>query len=174
MAKLFSSSSSPSASSNSNNNTGDNVAQPISFIEYASRHGAQALLGRFRHRPGYFDEAFSDLHIEQINADAAICSLVIGKKLANSYGTLHGGAIASLVDIVGTLALLGYDKDKGGVTVELSATFCSAAKLGSKIEIVGRCLKKPGRSLGFTEVNLYTEQRALIASGRHTKAFSSK
>lgn len=32
--------------------------------------------------------------------------MVVPKSLTNSYGTLHGGASATLVDILGTMALV--------------------------------------------------------------------
>ena len=100
------------------------------------------------------------------------CTLTdIPDRLANSYGTLHGGAIASLVDIVGTLALLSQDPLRGGVSVDLNVSYCAAAKVGQPLTITGRCLKLGGR-LGFTEVEVrtQTEERTLIATGRHTKA----
>ena len=72
-----------------------------SFIHKASRLGAQALVGPFPFNPHKFDEAFSALHIDSINERGVHCSLTVHERLGNSYGTLHGGAIATLVDIVG-------------------------------------------------------------------------
>jgi len=146
------------------------VPQALSFIQKAAQHGTQSLLGPFHYRAGRFDQAFSSLVVEKLQPDLVVCSLVIDERTANSYGTLHGGAIASLVDIVGTLALLAQDASKGGVTVELSTSYCSSAKLGSRVTIHGKTLKL-GKSLGFTQVDVFSEAGALIASGRHTKAF---
>ena len=145
---------------------------PMSFIEKASRHGAQSLLGAFHVNAGRFDDAFTSLHVDEITPTGALCTVEVTERLGNSYGSLHGGAIASLVDIAGTLALLGVDKDKGGVTVELSTSFIAAAPVGSTVKVKAACLKM-GRTLGFTQVDLYNDKGALIATGRHTKAFAA-
>ena len=90
--------------------------------------------------------------------------------------TLHGGVTATLVDVVGTLALLGRDPTRAGVSVEMNQTFCAAAMEGSTIHITGSILSYR-RTLGFTEVTIREEPAAdgtpgrVIAVGRHTKAF---
>ncbi len=74
---------------------------------------------------------------------------------------------------MGTLALLSKDHTRGGVSVDLSVSFTSAAPVGSSLTIIGKVLKY-GRSMGFTEVKVFNEEDTLIASGRHTKAFPFK
>ena len=91
------------------------------------------------------------------------------------YGTLHGGVIATLVDVVGTLALLGHDPTRPGVSVEMNQSFCAAAKEGTRLHLAGHVLRH-GRTLGFTEVTIRAAQEdgtpgKLVAIGRHTKAF---
>jgi acyl-coenzyme A thioesterase PaaI-like protein len=78
-------------------------ASPSSFIDHARTHGVQSLLGPFRFNPGHFDECLKDLHILKLSADGVECTLKVATRLGNSYGTLHGGAVASLIDVVGTL-----------------------------------------------------------------------
>ena len=55
----------------------------------------------------------------------------------------------------------------------MNTSFCSAAKIGSELEIEGRVLKS-GKTLGFTQVDIFVLQeggsRKLVATGRHTKA----
>ena len=65
-------------------------------------------------------------------------SVSIEPNLLNSYGTVHGGATGTLIDIVGTLALLSRDVTKPGVTVELSASYTSSAKAGDTLRIEGK------------------------------------
>ena len=89
--------------------------------------------------------------------------------MQNAYKTLHGGAICTIVDVVGTLALLSIDPTKAGVSVDLNCNFISAAKAGEEIIIEGKVLKS-GRRLGFTQVDLKRKDGSLIATGRHTKA----
>lgn len=53
-------------------------------------------------------------------ADGAVqCELKVTEQLANSYGTLHGGAISTIVDVLGTMALLTRDHTRAGVSVEV-------------------------------------------------------
>jgi len=95
--------------------------------------------------------------------------LEVTAQVENAWGTLHGGAIATLVDIVGSLALLTKDHTRGGVSVELNVSYIAAIKAGQRVYCKGRVLKL-GKKLGFTQVDLFTEDGKLVATGRHTKA----
>ena len=81
---------------------------------------------------------------------------------------------ASVVDVVGTLALLGRDPTRPGVSVEMNQSFCTAAACGEALSITGSVLRY-GKTLGFTEVNIRVagdqEPGRLVATGRHTKYF---
>jgi uncharacterized protein (TIGR00369 family) len=118
VASFSSSASTPSASS-----------KPSSFIELAKLNGAQSLLGPLPVHGGRFDSAFSNLQITKMDPSGDVeTTMVVDQKVENSYGTLHGGAIATLVDIVGTLALLAKDNKRGGVTVDLNVSYTAAIK----------------------------------------------
>jgi acyl-coenzyme A thioesterase 13 len=143
----------------------------ISFIEKAKLKGAQALLGVLQHRGG-FDSVLGDLKVERIDSDECkvMCTMPVDAKLANAYNTLHGGCIATIVDVVGTLALLSNDPKRAGVSTDLSVSFVRAAKVGDTICATGRVLKS-GARLGFSEVHIRRQSdNELIATGRHTKA----
>ncbi len=94
----------------------------------------------------------------------AICSFTL-----STGGTLHGGAVATLVDVMGSLALLAKDHTRGGVSVELNVSYLLAVKAGERVTCKGRVVKL-GKALGFTQVDLYTQSGKLAATGRHTKA----
>jgi len=86
-----------------------------------------------------------------------------------SYATLHGGGVATLVDVLGTLALLAKDHKRAGVSLEINISFVAAANAGEELEATGTVLKS-GRSIGFTSVEIRRKADGkLIASGRHTK-----
>ena len=89
--------------------------------------------------------------------------------LRAAFGTLHGGATCTIIDVAGTLALLSLDTARPGVSVELNSSFVAAAKAGEKIRIVASVLKT-GKRLGFTHVDIYGADDRLCATGRHTKA----
>lgn len=48
----------------------------------------------------------TDLRVTRVDTGAVEARLVVSKALTNSYGTLHGGAAATLVDIAGTCVLI--------------------------------------------------------------------
>ena len=144
---------------------------PLSFIDVAAASGAAALLGPFHPNPGRFDACLAGLHVDALRDGTALGSFVVDAELGNAYGTLHGGAISTLVDVFGTLALLSVDPTRGGVSVEMNTSFMSAAKEGERVVVEGTVLKY-GRRMGFTEVVLRRERdNAEVARGRHTKAF---
>ena len=142
----------------------------LSFISKAKAMGANALLGAFITNSGRFDESLKGLKVEKMEKGEVECTLTVEKALENAYNTLHGGAICTIVDVVGTMAILSLDVTKPGVSVDLNVSFVSAAKSGEQVVIKGTC-HKLGRKLGFTEVRIESEDGKLIATGRHTKAF---
>ena len=48
------------------------------------------------------------------------------------------GAIATLIDVVGTLALLTKDPKRAGVSVEMNISYMSAAKANQVVKMEGR------------------------------------
>ena len=107
-----------------------------------------------------------------IGPDGVQCHLDVTDSLANNFGTLHGGCISTIVDVVGTLALLGKDPSRAGVSVEMNQSFCTAAKIGERVSIAGIVLRY-GKTLGFTEVTITGANGRVVATGRHTKFFPS-
>ena len=166
------------------------IRNKCSFIGLAQQaKSASALLGPFT-SVGRFDKCLEDagLNCIEIGPEAVICELVVSEQLANNFGTLHGGALATLVDVVGTMALLGRDPLRPGVSVEMNQSFCSAAHIGDRLSIRGSVLRY-GRTLGFTQVEASLAAKKaeperesawasetptagrLVALGRHTKMF---
>ena len=77
-----------------------------SFIARAREaNDAAVLIGAFR-SVGCFDYCLEGMHCVAIGGGGATCTLRVSDALANNFGTLHGGAISTLVDVAGTLALL--------------------------------------------------------------------
>ena len=141
------------------------------FMNAAREGGAQSLLGLLRTSSSRFDSCLSGLDVTSISSGRVTCSLTVTESLTNSYGTLHGGAAALLVDVVGTLAALSVDPARPGVSVEMSQTFLRPAPLGMQLFIEGKCLKS-GKKLAFTDVEIRanTFDGQLIVVGQHTKA----
>ena len=120
---------------------------------------------------GAFDASLAGLVLASVEPGRVVCTLAVTPPLCNSYATLHGGATATLVDVVGTLAILSVDAARPGVSVDMSQTFLSPARVGASLHVEGRCLRA-GKRLAFTEVTLRLggADGAIVATGRHTKA----
>lgn len=116
------------------------LTMQTSVTMQAKQLGANALLGAFTHMSTRFDACLQDLDIVSVDSDAGTvtCEVLVTEKLQNAYGSMHGGAIATAVDVVGTLALLTKDPTKAGVSVDLSVRYTSSAKAGDTVVIVGR------------------------------------
>ncbi len=112
------------------------------------------MLGRLLTSDRY-DRTLEGLNVVQIDISNGVveCELPIDVRHANTYGSLHGGCSATIVDVVGTMALLTKDPLRPGVSVDLNVTYLAAAKLGETVRIVGKVLKS-GKRLGFTEVSI--------------------
>jgi acyl-coenzyme A thioesterase 13 len=157
------------------------TASQESFIDLVKRMGVNAVLGSFTTSGSRFDRTMEGLRVTRVDTERGEvdADIVVDESLSNTYSTLHGGAICTLVDVVGTLAILTKDHTKAGVSVELSTSFISAAKRGSTVRCTGRLLKLGGK-LAFTTVDIFlleTDEASgvavpgkLVASGRHTKA----
>ncbi len=140
-----------------------------SFIHQASNDGAASLLGAFLTSGQRFDRVLDGMRITSLSPGRVETELIVNEGLQNAFGTLHGGASCTLIDVVGTLALLTLDHTRPGVSVELNSSFLSAAKAGELVKCVGVVLKT-GKKLGFTQVEVLGGDGRRIAIGRHIKA----
>jgi uncharacterized protein (TIGR00369 family) len=76
---------------------------------------------------------------------------------------LHGGIIASLIDIAGDYAI--YSRTAGDVpTVDLRVDYLRPAKRG-RLTAIGRIVKV-GRRVGVADVEVKDEQGQVVAVGR--------
>ena len=94
---------------------------------------------------------------------------------ANSFGNMHGGALATLVDVVTTAAELGrVGGRRPTVSVDLSVSYLTGAPVGSTL-VVEATVDRLGRSVVFTTARVYRRGsdgdggRTLVATGSHTK-----
>ena len=92
-------------------------------------------------------------------------------EMGNLNGTLHGGAIASIIDVSTTIAVMSLDrKNRTNVSAELNMSFLSSAPVGSDILILSQ-VDRIGKNVAFTQCWLYNDKKELLVSGRHIKAF---
>ncbi|KAI1076916.1 Thioesterase/thiol ester dehydrase-isomerase [Whalleya microplaca] len=87
----------------------------------------------------------------------------------NRLKIIHGGTIASMVDLGGSLAVASMGLYATGVSTDLNVTYVSSGgKVGEKISGTAVC-DKFGKTLAFTSVTFKNAQGVLAARGSHTK-----
>lgn len=129
---------------------------------------------RLRHfGQGGYDRSLAGMELLEVEGGRARVRLPVGEAVQNVNGALHGGAVATLVDVVGTLAIMSADRDhRPGVSTDLNVSWFSPAPGGSSVLVEATVLKS-GRTLAFVQVDLRREgDGALVAQGRMTKFLS--
>lgn len=99
-----------------------------------------------------------------------VVRLDVTDKLANMANTLHGGAAATLIDIVGSLAIIMADQhNRPGVTTDLSGSWYAPAPVGTSV-IIEATVPKIGKTMAFTSVDIKDEDGRVLVHGTMTKA----
>ncbi|KAK3347144.1 HotDog domain-containing protein [Lasiosphaeria hispida] len=110
-----------------------------------------------------------NLHIVGADKGKVEFSLRIARDHTNRLGILHGGTIASMVDLGGSLAVASMGLFATGVTTDMNITYLSSGgKIGDNLRGVAEC-DKMGKTLAFTTVSFYNGKGELTARGSHTK-----
>ncbi|KAI0843970.1 Thioesterase/thiol ester dehydrase-isomerase [Daldinia vernicosa] len=95
--------------------------------------------------------------------------LDITKDHTNRLNIIHGGTIASMVDLGGSLAVSSMGLYATGVSTDLNVTYLSGGgKVGDKITATAIC-DKIGKTLAYTSVTFRNAKGELAARGSHTK-----
>lgn len=104
--------------------------------------------------------------VEALDGERAVVRLPYSDENSNPGQALHGGAIASLIDVSGTLAasasLDGAEGLRRG-TLDLSVNYLAAA-LGEEVVATARVLRR-GKEIVFTAVEVRTPADKPIAAG---------
>ncbi|WIA42983.1 hypothetical protein OEZ86_009521 [Tetradesmus obliquus] len=126
-----------------------------------------------------FDTTLEGLEVTGGGPGSVSCKLPVTKKLQNRYGTLHGGCIATLVDVVGSAALVTLS-DKGGVSLAINTLYLNPMPGGGTVVVEAKLVKlgsggtvvveaklvKLGRDVASIEVALRDDASgALVATG---------
>lgn len=91
--------------------------------------------------------------------------------MGNLNGTLHGGAIATILDLSTTVAIMSLDhKNRANVSAELGMSFMSSAPVGEDIWILSQ-VDRVGKKVAFSQAWVYNKDRELLVAGRHLKSF---
>jgi acyl-coenzyme A thioesterase 13 len=117
-----------------------------------------------------FHRSLADLDVFHIGKDGVRARLAIGDSLRNFFGNLHGGAIATLVDDVGTFAVMAADHyHRAGATTDLHVSYVSTGAAGDSV-LIEATIVSCGLTIAFVEVTLTSESGGeVIARGQMTK-----
>jgi acyl-coenzyme A thioesterase 13 len=111
------------------------------------------------------------LEVVSLDPGHVVMRLTVDESLVNMAQTLHGGAAATLVDVVGTIAIITADEHhRPGVSTDLNVTWLAAAPLGDVV-LAEATVLKTGRTMAFVSVDLRRESDGkLLVQGRMTKS----
>ena len=129
-------------------------------------HARQRLTALLAHPS--FDRSLVDLELIEAGGGRARVRLPVSQAVQNLGGSLHGGAVATLVDVAGTVAIMTADaQGRPGVTTDLNVSYFAAGK--GKV-VAEAAVLKSGRTLAFVSVDVRREEDGvLVAQGRMTK-----
>ncbi|TLD29238.1 hypothetical protein PspLS_03920 [Pyricularia sp. CBS 133598] len=95
--------------------------------------------------------------------------LDIQKDHTNRMKAIHGGTLASMVDLGGSLAVASMGLYSTGVSTDLNVTYLSSGGVaGDKLTGTATC-DKIGKTLAYTTVTFNNAKGELAARGSHTK-----
>ncbi|MSP14995.1 MAG: PaaI family thioesterase [Myxococcales bacterium] len=97
-------------------------------------------------------------------------ALDVTPAVANPFGMLHGGMVATLIDHAGTIAILTADRDtRPGVTTDLNITYFLPTPRGDTA-LAEASVLRAGRTLAMVNVDVRrASDGKLVAQGRMTK-----
>lgn len=99
------------------------------------------------------------------------CRFPVTQRVQNRNGTLHGGCTATIVDVVGTAALLTVSV-RGGVSLNINTNYLAPMPGGGTVLIDARLLRV-GRSIATITVDVRDDSTGkLVAQGQHVKFIS--
>ena len=91
--------------------------------------------------------------------------------LCQGFGTLHGGAVSTIIDLATSLlASVAHKKNPAHVTLNLSANMMKSVPKGDDIYIF--CyVDRIGKSVIFLGCKIYDAKGDLCYAGNHVKSF---
>ncbi|VEL17992.1 unnamed protein product [Protopolystoma xenopodis] len=126
---------------------------------------------------GNFNRLFTQCTVVAVEKEYLRCRFQVSKAEMNSYRKLHGGYMASAVDVISSLDLIRHGHDNH-VTVDLGISLFQLIFIRSCFKpislgnwvLVDSFLMRKGKTLAFLEVHFRDEAtNELCVTGRHTK-----
>ena len=113
------------------------------------------------------DEGFQNYvgaHVDEAEDGRSVVTLRAGDNHVNRHGTVHGGAVAALVDTaMGAAVFSKFDGEQAPVTIELKVTYLEPAKLG---RLTARAeVRRAGKRITIVETEVLGEDGEMVAHG---------
>ncbi|CAO3647011.1 unnamed protein product [Cunninghamella echinulata] len=125
------------------------------------------VLRSFQSHGGYDSHVLPGLRIVNSEEGRVRAEFKVEKQHLNRLETVHGGLLATVVDIGGSLALASKGMFATGISTDINISYISGAKEGEIVTVDATC-DKLGKTLAFTSVQISSGDR-LVAIGRHNK-----
>ncbi|XP_053207993.1 acyl-coenzyme A thioesterase 13-like [Panonychus citri] len=134
---------------------------------------------------GNFDKILEKVTIVKAGGGNLTAEVVIDKEHSNRSGGLHGAFIATLVDVMSTLALASSEvelisgdvadfSESASASVALNVTYIRPMTIGQTLLIECSTLNR-GRTMAYLNVDLLNKDEGkLIARGTHSKMLFNK
>ncbi|KAK9940716.1 hypothetical protein M0R45_017359 [Rubus argutus] len=111
--------------------------------------------------------ALRGIRVDRVGPGLVACTFKVPLRLLNRDGNLANGAIANLVDIVGS-SVVYVNGLSMNVSVEMSISYLSTAKLNDELEITSRLLGQKGGYSGTIVLMRNKATGEIISEGRHS------
>ncbi|KAM0872228.1 hypothetical protein ACQ4PT_038861 [Festuca glaucescens] len=120
--------------------------------------------------PSGFYDAFvlCGIRVHAVEPGRLLCHFTVPSRLLNSGSFLHGGATASLVDLVGSAAFYTAGAQTRGSPLEMNISYLDAAFSDEEIDIEAKVLRA-GKAVGVATVELEKKSGKIIAQARYSK-----
>ncbi|KAI7890782.1 esterase [Mucor mucedo] len=134
----------------------------------------QKVLKSFLSAGGYDSLVLPGLKVVHSSEGKVSAEFQVEKTHLNRLDSVHGGLLATVVDIGGSLAIASKGLFATGVSTDINISYISGVKQGEKIQVEAR-VDKLGKTLAFTTVELFSQGRLedtkkdVVALGRHNK-----
>ncbi|KAI4796646.1 DEAD-domain-containing protein [Aureobasidium sp. EXF-8845] len=139
----------------------------------------QSVFESFQANSGLEPRLLNGLRVTAARPGVVNFELPIEKHHTNRLNILHGGTIASMVDLGGSLAVASRGLFATGVSTDLNVTYLnSGGKIGDLIRAEVTCdkymgvltiMNTVGKTLAYTSILFHNEKQQLVARGSHTK-----
>ena len=113
------------------------------------------------------DQGFTEYvgaQVEQAEHGRAVVTLQAGDHHSNRHGTVHGGAVATLIDTaMGAAVFSEFDGEQAPVTIEMKVTYLEPAPVG-RLTATAQ-VRRAGKRITIVETEVVGEDDEMVAHG---------